>query len=174
MHSKLLPALLALPLAAPAPAWAHDHDHGAHQHGVARLEVAVDGPTLTIRLESPLDNLLGFEHAPRTDRQKQAAQDLLAALRRGDGLFAPTLAAGCKLVEARVEAPVLEGQGGTAKHADLEADWRYTCAQAARLTGLKVGLFDKYRGLRRLDAAAVTDKGQRAARLTAGMPHLSW
>lgn len=36
----------------------------AHQHGVAILEVAVDGGTLRLRLESPLNNLAGFEHAP--------------------------------------------------------------------------------------------------------------
>jgi hypothetical protein len=107
-------------------------------------------------------------------KQKQAAQDLMAALRRGDGLFAPTVAAGCKLAEAKVEAPALEGQGGEGEHADLDADWRYTCAQPAQLTGMKVGLFAKYPGLKRLDAAVVSGKGQRAFKLTGGMPFLSW
>ena len=40
---------------------------GAHQHGVAQLEVAVDGNSLTVTLDTPLDNLLGFERGPRTD-----------------------------------------------------------------------------------------------------------
>ncbi|HRH81419.1 MAG TPA: DUF2796 domain-containing protein [Thiobacillaceae bacterium] len=176
MLGRLILPLLAL---AAAPALAgelgHEHHaHGAHQHGVAQLEVAVDGPTLTIRLESPLDNLLGFEHAPRTEKQKQAAQGLLAALRRGDGLFTPTATAGCKLNEAKVEAPVLEGRADAGDHADLDADWRYTCAQPARLTGMKVGLFAKYPGLKRLDAAVVSGKGQAAFRLTRKQPFLSW
>lgn len=150
------------------------HEHGAHQHGVAQLEVAVDGNTLTIHLESPLDNLLGFEHAPRTEPQRLAARNLLRTLRQGERLFAPTVAAGCKLAEAKVEAPVLEGQAGAGEHADLDADWRFTCAQPALLTGMKVGLFAKYPGLKRLDAAVVSGKGQRAAKLTRGMPFLSW
>lgn len=150
------------------------HSHRAHQHGVARLEVAVDGNTLSIHLQSPLDNLLGFEHAPRTDKQKQAAQALLATLRRGEGLFIPTSAAGCRLTEAKVMAPVLEGGSERGDHADLSADWRFTCAQPARLTGMKVELLSRYPGIKRLDAAVVSDKGQRAFKLTRGMPFLSW
>ena len=62
--------LLALPFALlPLAAMAHDHDHdhaehaslGAHEHGVAQLNVALDGNTLEIELESPAMNLVGFE-----------------------------------------------------------------------------------------------------------------
>lgn len=177
MRGKLIIPLLALAFVTPALAGEHGHEHhahGAHQHGVAQLEVAVDGNTLTIHLESPLDNLLGFEHAPRTEPQRLAARNLLRTLRQGERLFAPTVAAGCKLAEAKVEAPALEGQGGEGEHADLDADWRFTCAQPAQLTGMKVGLFAKYPGLKRLDAAVVSGKGQRAFKLTGGMPFLSW
>lgn len=175
-----LPILLFLSMGtAPVLAAEHHHDHehhehGAHQHGVAQLEVAVDGNTLSIHLESPLDNLLGFEHAPRTEKQKQAAKNLLATLRRSDGLFTPTATAGCALSAGKVEAPVLEGQAGEGGHADLDADWVYTCAQPGRLTGMKVGLFAKYPGLKRLDAAVVSGKGQAAFRLTRKQPFLSW
>jgi Protein of unknown function (DUF2796) len=31
-----------------------------HVHGVARLDVAVEGPGLTLMLESPLDSLVGL------------------------------------------------------------------------------------------------------------------
>lgn len=174
MLGKLMLPLLAL-AALPAPAdTPHHHDHGAHRHGVAQLEVAVDGSTLSIHLESPLDNLLGFEHAPRTEAQRMAARNLLRTLRQGERLFTPSEAAACKLAEARVEAPALEGRAGEEEHADLDADWRYTCAQPGRLTGMKVEMFARYPGLKRLDAAVVSGKGQHAARLTKGMPFLSW
>lgn len=172
-HFLILLALAAIP---PAQAGEHHHGHahGAHQHGVAKLEVAVDGNSLAIHLESPLANLVGFEHVPAKDREKRLAWNLLEALRQGDGFFLPTVAAGCKLAEARVVAPVLEGQAGEGQHADLDADWRYTCSQPARLTGMKVGLFAKYPGIKRLEAVVVTGQGQKAFRLTGGMPFLSW
>ncbi|MGB0128732.1 MAG: DUF2796 domain-containing protein [Rhodocyclaceae bacterium] len=52
------------PLAAPVLAVAQH----AHEHGVAKLDVASDGGALAINVESPLDNRVGFEHAPRTDK----------------------------------------------------------------------------------------------------------
>jgi len=45
----------------------------AHEHGVARLSVAVDGKRRTIELDAPLDGWLGFERAPRTDAERKAA-----------------------------------------------------------------------------------------------------
>ena len=66
----LLISLLAAGLAATAlPAWAAK----AHQHGVARLDVAVEATRVTLYLDTPLDNLLGFERAPRTDAERKAA-----------------------------------------------------------------------------------------------------
>ena len=57
-----------------SPAMAHEP--GPHVHGVASLQVAVDGNTLTLNLESPLDNVLGFEHAPRSEKQKAAVRSM--------------------------------------------------------------------------------------------------
>lgn len=157
-------------------AYAHcqAHAHGAHQHGVAQLMVSVEGPNLTIRLESPLDNLLGFERAPRTDRERAAAEALLQRLQRAEGLFAPSQEAGCTLASVEVEAPVLKGGKAAAGHADLTAEWRYTCAAADKLTGLRVLLFRDYKRLTRLEAAVVGPRGQRAARLTGRSPDLTW
>ena len=55
--------LSALPVLAAQPAH-------AHVHGAVQLDVAVDGPTLTLTLEAPLDSVVGFERAPRTAAEK--------------------------------------------------------------------------------------------------------
>jgi hypothetical protein len=70
----------------------------AHEHGALRLDVAIEGSKLTITMEAPLDNLLGFERAPRTDAERKAAADVLARLRspdKGTPLFALDAAAQC-------------------------------------------------------------------------------
>ncbi|MFN3594832.1 MAG: DUF2796 domain-containing protein [Thiobacillaceae bacterium] len=150
------------------------HAHGAHQHGVGRLQVVAEGPALTIRLEGPLDNLLGFEHTPRNARERAAAAALMQRLREGKGLFGPSAAAGCTLAAAQVEAPVLEGGRDHDGHAELAAEWRYTCAQPERLTGLRVNLFRVFPRLRTLEAAVAGPRGQRGARLSARAPDLNW
>jgi len=179
-HAPLI-ALLAFSTVAFA---AHDHDHHAHVHGVAKLEVAVEGAHVDLHLESPLEALLGFERAPRTDKERAAVARMHQALKQADKLFAPTAAAGCKLVSVQVEAPVLEAgrkePGHTGKHdeheehGDLDADFRFTCAQPGKLTGMEVRLADTFPRMHRIDAQVVSGKGQSATKLTAKMRFLSW
>lgn len=93
---------------AAAPAWSAGK---AHEHGALKLDVAIEGNKLTIAMEAPLDNLLGFERAPRTDAERKAAAEVLARLRspiQGKALFSADAAAQCTLSKADVQAPVLE------------------------------------------------------------------
>lgn len=164
-------------LAVPAFA-ADDHHHHAHVHGAAKLEVAVEGAHIDLHLESPLEALLGFEHAPRTDQERAAVAGMHRALKQADKLFAPTAAAGCKLVSAQVDAPGLEaghkGHDHHEEHADLDAAFRFNCAQPGKLTGMEVRLADTFPGMRRIDAQVVSGRGQTATRLTSKVRFLSW
>ena len=98
--SVLLPALL---FAATGLAWAGK----AHQHGVAQLDVAVEPTRVTLELDTPLDNLLGFERAPRTDAERAVVDKALARLRAADGLFRIDGAAGCTLAKVSLVSAVL-------------------------------------------------------------------
>jgi len=159
-----------------APALAAAGGPGAHVHGAAALEVALDQGSLSITLDSPLDNLLGFEHAPRTDRQKQAAKALADTLRRGDVLFGLPAAAKCTLKDVQLQAPVLglgQGEAG-GEHASLQADYLFACAAPAALNGIDVNLFDRFRGLHKLDARVAGPRGQSAVKLTGKQRRLAW
>ena len=183
MKTALLPVALVWLIAASAHAQ-HDHknDHGhqhAHVHGVAKLEIAVDGGNLSLRLESPLEGLLGFEHAPRNDQERAAAAEMRRKLADAGKLFAPTTAAQCSLKSARIDAPTLDAKPAAAAkqtnaHADLDADFLFACAQPARLTGIDVRLFQAFPNLRRVEAQVVSAKGQKAVRLSSKMRFLSW
>lgn len=87
-----------------------------HVHGVAELTAALDGNTLSVGLHSPLDNLVGFEHAPETAEQKAAWDGLLERLRHRPGeVIAPAEAAGCRPDEPRLELPAWNEAGHVAK-----------------------------------------------------------
>jgi Protein of unknown function (DUF2796) len=144
----------------------------AHEHGVVRLDVAVDGNKLSIELDAPLDSLLGFERAPRTDAEKRAAAAVLVQLRSPQPPFTPDAAAGCKWQSSEVLAPVLEAGADKAPstkpkevHADLTATFRYTCSQPQQLRVLDVGLFEAYARMQRIDAQVVGNAGQSKATL---------
>lgn len=73
------------------------HELGAHVHGVASLQIAVDATTLTLDFSGPLDNLLGFEHVPRNAQQQTAVKNMAANLNKADQFFVPTADAQCML-----------------------------------------------------------------------------
>lgn len=137
-----------------------------HEHGALKLDVAIEGHKLTIEMEAPLDNLLGFERAPRTDAERKAAADVLARLRspdKGTPLFVPDASAQCTLGKAEVQAPVLEPGATPAtqdEHADLDASYEFSCAKPDELRLLEVGLFDAYKRTQRIDVQVAGPKGQ--------------
>jgi hypothetical protein len=146
----------------------------AHVHGVMKLDVTIESNKLTIAMEAPLDNLLGFERAPRTDAERKAAADVLVRLRsvdKGTPLFRADAAAQCVLSKSEVQAPVLEPVAKPATppaakpvsksdHADLEAFYEYTCALPKELRSLEVGLLEAYPRAQRIEVQLASPQGQ--------------
>ena len=67
----------------------------AHTHGDAELAIVLEKNMLTIELDTPVYNILGFEHAPETNIQKAALKKAELDLGRGDTLFTPNNQADC-------------------------------------------------------------------------------
>lgn len=59
----------------------------AHTHGGADLAIVLEGRVVTVEFDTPLYNVLGFEHSPDTDEQKATVKTTEAILGRGGGLF---------------------------------------------------------------------------------------
>jgi ribosomal protein S11 len=174
------PILAALAfLALPAGALAQAHHH-AHVHGVAKVDVVVDGGQLVIELSSPLDSIVGFEHRPRTAAQRQAAEAAIARLKDGATLWRPDAAAQCTLAEATLQADALKpeetppakpaktGPGGAKEpeaHADLDARYVFRCTAPNQLAALEHGLFTAFKGMQRIEVQVAGPQGQSRATL---------
>lgn len=162
------------------------HELGAHVHGVATLQIAVDEKTMTLDFSGPLDNLLGFEHVPRDARQKAAVKKMADNLNKADEFFIPTAEAQCVLQSVKLDSLVLEpkaSQDNKEKaqqheeergHADIGGEFVFACKQIGKLHGLEVKLFDAYPNLHQLKVEVATLKKQSSARLTAEQRHASW
>ncbi|MDP1901391.1 MAG: DUF2796 domain-containing protein [Rubrivivax sp.] len=154
-----------------ATAWAGK----AHEHGVARLDLAVEAGRLTLALDAPLDSLLGFERAPRTEAERERVASMVARLRDAGSLFRIDSAAGCTLAKVELvsaplglgPAPGLGSTGAPAKegHGDLEGHFEFSCKAGARAGFVEVGLFEAFAPLRRVELQVVTPKGQMKATL---------
>ena len=155
-------ALLPLALADPARAQ-HAAGHGAHVHGQVQVNVAVQGHKMSVQLEMPLDSLLGFEHRPRTEAQRRAAQAAVQQVQQAAAWLKPDPAAQCTLSSSEVNAQALEpAPAGTPEltHAELQADFEFSCAAPDRLTGLDVLLFDRFSRVQRLQVQVAGAKAQ--------------
>ena len=75
----------------------------AHQHGHGVLNVALEGETLGIELETPGADILGFEHAAEADEDKATVEQARKTLSDPVALFGLPGSAGCKVTEAEIE-----------------------------------------------------------------------
>jgi hypothetical protein len=151
---------LALLLAAPPAALAQGH---AHVHGLAKLDIAVEAKMITVSFETPLDNLVGFERAPRTDSERKRADEAVNRLRDGDAMFRFDPAAGCRLAGVELSSAALKlGRTEAAPkdgHAELEGEWQFDCADATRAGFVEVGLF-AFNQLKRVQVQLALPKAQ--------------
>ena len=157
----------------------------AHVHGQLKLDVAIDGPTVVIDMESPLDNIVGFERAPKTDAEKKTVEAAIALLRAADKLFIIDPTANCKLGPVDLRSSAL-GLGNPdpnepAGHADLDATFSFNCTNAAAAKFIDLNLFGAFKGLRQVDSQIASSQGQfkrqlkRPAGAQANQPaRLSW
>ncbi|MFN3785914.1 MAG: DUF2796 domain-containing protein [Thiothrix sp.] len=136
--------------------------HGTHEHGVAALSLAIGDAGLEIMLESPAANLLGFEHTPDTDAEKQKLAAVESKLRAAENLFTLNGEAGCELKDVSIDTAQSE-----AGHSDMDVAWAYACSKPADLKTVEVKLFSTFPdGFHKIKAEWVTAQGASAQELT--------
>jgi hypothetical protein len=172
----------------------HDHDHGhahekrqhgTHVHGIAALNLALEGDEVHLELDSPAANIVGFEHAPSSAANHAALDKAVAMLNDGERLFQFNAAAGCRMEKAMVMSASLdeghrdehshdkhghdehghEGHEGET-HSDIDAVYHFECDQPGKLKQLTVELFEAFPGMEELDVQYIVESKQGAAELT--------
>lgn len=184
--------LLALPFAllplAAVQADEHDHDHehdslGAHEHGVARLNAALDGNTLELELESPAMNLVGFEHAASSNADKAKVAAVRNELESPLVLFGLPQAASCKVASQELESPLFgvdehhdeHAKGHDHKHSEVHAHYRFECATPDALKSLDLaGLFKRFPATLKIQVQLIGPNGQQGAELSQSNATLSF
>lgn len=151
---------------------------GAHVHGTAAIDIVIEGSELHLDLHSPLDHFVGFERAPRTEREKRALDALRTKLMQPERLFVISTAARCTPEAPSVEMPFGQASNGTkneaGEHAELHASFTFRCAAPEALRSIEFRLFDFFPGMERVKAQLAGPRGQSAATLTSKRRTLSW
>ena len=190
--------LLALPFALlPLAAGAAEHDHAhaehqhaqdehgslnAHEHGVAQLNIVLDGQALELQLESPAMNLVGFEHAANSAADKAKVAAVHDQLQQPLSLF--SLSAGeCSVSEQTLESPLFaESEQGhdhdheknhDSEHSDIQAHYTFNCQKPDDLQQLDLReLFKRFPATAKIQVQLIGPNGQQGLELTAAQPTL--
>ena len=170
--------------------------HESHEHGVANLNVAVEGKNIYIEFTSPAANIVGFEHHPRTHEQKDAVKDAVNKLKKGEALFLLSAKSESKLVKSSVDTDIDKGaehhaEEGHAhskeehhghaeehhedhgdadkheRHSEFEATYQFACQKPDKLSQIEVMLFRAFPGIEHIEVQLVTATKQTAVELTA-------
>ena len=152
----------------------HDHNHehahddeftqmGAHVHGEALLTFVLEGNEAMLALQSAAYNIVGFEHAPSTNEQRQEIQAALAILAKGDW-FSISRDAGCQIEQADASTDLTRSnhQG----HGDFYANFSLLCHNPARLQEMELGLLQLMPAIERVEVQWILNERQGMSRAT--------
>ncbi|HHX35270.1 MAG TPA: DUF2796 domain-containing protein [Gammaproteobacteria bacterium] len=179
----LAPLLFAL---TPHSFAAHDHEHqhslGAHVHGVASLNIALEDQQLTMQLESPAMNIVGFEYTPSSAKDQQAVVDAERTLKNEQLLFSLTSAAQCALSSLTIENDLTEQHAEhdhsadeEHQHSDINVSYLFKCATPTKLRSIDfTGFFKAFPLTEKINVQLISAEAQQGTELTANNPLLSW
>lgn len=136
-HLLLAVPVLLLPLSYSQAHEDHHHEHeeaaslGAHEHGAARLNAALDGKRLELEFISPAMNLVGFEHAPATPADEAKIAEARSQLEQPAALFGLPTAAGCSISEQHLHGELLGSAHAGYQRRDQDDDHQHEHSHAA-------------------------------------------
>jgi hypothetical protein len=153
----------------------HTHDgggfeqHHAHEHGKVTVNIAIDRGDVVIELAAPAVNVVGFEHAPGNDHERNAVLNAAALIRGGHQLFTMPEGAKCQFVKTDFTDPAFEQNEAAgdedhshADHADYEARFSYRCADPKQLDWIEPTVLAKLLNVTEARVNVIAPSGQRS------------
>lgn len=174
---------------------------GTHEHGVARLNAALDGTTLELELQSPAMNLVGFEHPASTPSDQGKVAEVRNLLEQPLKLFQLDAAAGCQVATQSLESPLFggsmavdsddvddddgddhdhdhapaDGQAHPHAHSEIHALYQLTCSHPEALKQLSLApLFKQFPTTRVVQVQLIAPSGQKGLDATAANNSLTF
>lgn len=189
--------LLALPFAllplaaAHAAEHQHDHDHahgeehaslGAHEHGVGRLDVVLEGKKLELQFESPAMNIVGFEHEATSAEDKAKVAQARELLLKPNALFNIPDAANCSATSVKLSSPLFGDKDDHAKgeehdheHSEIHGNYAFICDAPAVLKKLDLAnIFKTFPDTKKLQVQLISPGGQSGAEVIAANPAIKF
>lgn len=135
-------------------------EQAAHVHGLVEVEIAFEQLNGVIQFNAPAESLLGFEHKPKTEKQKSQVQTVEQAFANQASQifqFEKNLKCQITLDKARFEY--------TGAHADFDASYKVACKGDISKTKITIDL-NNYKNIKSIRTTVVSSGVQKAVKST--------
>jgi hypothetical protein len=173
-RKKLTVASLAVFLVVARAGTAAEKRHAeAHVHGVAEINIVVEGKRVVVELHTPAEGLMGFEHEARTDAEKKKRDAAMKVINdRFNELIVFDRKSGCKLLS--VKAEIVRGtdqerkdktqkpqhREASGEHSEVQAVYRIECERSPVGTKVTFGVSKIFPDIHELKVQVLTDTKQ--------------
>ena len=162
---------------------------GAHEHGVVRMGLAVDGQRMSLNLEAPAATVFGFEHDPETEEEIGVVSEAMETLKTRVGeIIAVSSELACELEDVEVvSAPEVDEEHSHSDdeehahsddeehshsddedaHSEVRVAVSWFCAQSVEGTDATLRLGSLWPDAELVDLTVITSMGQAAGRVAA-------
>ena len=154
-----------------------------HVHGQGQVGMAIDQNLISMTLESPGADIVGFEHEARTAEEKTIVIEALKQL--SDPMFIIQLpeSASCKVIQASSEVTSKNGDDSHADHEDHNeheseahgsfiAEYQLECANVAVIDFITFVYFGHFRNAQSLMVVLIDKNGQHRHEISRDNPIL--
>ncbi len=162
----------------------------SHEHGVGKLNIAIEGSQIAMELVAPGADIVGFEHSAETAEDRAAIKAALTILETPLELFGMSTDADCRVEGAHADLDGDEDHEGhdhdtahdhasghddhedEAGHTEFHAEYSMTCDTPSALTDIAFDYFDVFENAREVEVQIVTPTGATAVEVTRDAPTL--
>lgn len=159
---------------------AQKRHHDPHVHGVAEINIAVEGAKATVEFRAPAESVMGFEHEAKSesDRKKRdAALRTVQTKMNQMVLFDPKL--GCRFSDAKTQvveeqeerskespgkaAQEPKDQKKSGEHREVHGTFSVACDKPLAGSRVRFGVSKVFRDIQETKVQVVGDSGQAGA-----------
>jgi len=149
-----------------------ERQHGAHVHGVTTITIAQDGQQLSVGMEMPGVNVVGYEHPPHSAGEQAKLDAAIEVLREPGQWFVPNAEALCRVSSVEVHpngfgddsapsgAAPKANAAAAHEHADVDVAYQYACSAPLNLRSIDLRLIERFPGTHEVRVDIVSAGGQ--------------
>jgi len=147
----------------------HNHEQKAHVHGVSQMELAIGDNLVEIQFDSPANNIVGFEHTAKTEKDIKVVNQAKTTLGQPDTLFR-FKGTSCKPLSTQINVLGLldnhKHNHRESSHKEISAHYRFKCDSTDELTSIQFELINQFPNISEIRTQWISESNQGMVVLT--------